>query len=1327
MSNTSVRDGDTLLTLQHKIKSRLLKRLMAAGAVVLAALGASASGAVAQTGGIIQRGDAVVTAFAGTVPPANPPADVHPLDRTFIDLQGLTAQIFDLSNLGGGPAGQLADAPVKFRAKAGEIGHVFGIAFEGDGVRATPNIYLSASSLYGLQLVKQEGGEMRRLINGEPGATFMPGQFGPGRGGPGSIYRVDGRTGQITLFATVQFEGRSNSAPGLGNLAYDARTKQIFATDLETGMIHRFTMDGRERDIFDHGTDGRRRAGLAAVPYSQAGRVGINNPAFNAEDTATWGFAPKARMTFALAVQGKRLYYSVAEGPQIWSVSIDDEGDFGKDARLEIDVKDTPASQAVTAIQFDGAGMMYIAQRGEFTGSYDYQLFAKPQMSVVLRYGWDEQQRRWAEAPDEYAIGFPPEHRGTVGGIALNYGYDRNGRINYGACRQTLWTTGEHLREGDNLKRVSTAGGPQIVHGLQGNYKSKVRPANEPPVETWFTDYDSRFEDPEINGHIGNVGIFNPCEGRIEEAVALPIPVVVASEPNLVIEKRCYATGYGGRVRCLITVRNTGGSLPVEDIVIIEDTRVLNGPWAGRPVVIAEFREDRAGWLCTPAGGAEFNCRLAASELAPGTFRVIEVWVDTRDLFINGNYGFRNCVVLRHPNGSGRVCDDGGTDIIVQKTGPVICQPGGLCRYGLTITNNSDDPYAGDLLLSDQMTNGGVPITAPIASISPPLGCAPDPVQVPFTCIANVSLAPGESRTTWIEVQIPPGSEGWVIENCFGATDTWVVSDNTLRSKLFSFVKLGPKVGTGYYSCVRTRIPWPTQPSVPYIPAPPGSSGYIPPDPVCWNGQPPLPGGRCACPVNTRWDPELYACKSPPERGCYDPVRSMPNGQCCPWGSRWDSETWSCRRPPPQGCYDPARRTPTGECCPTGTRYDYETRSCRPPRQTCTNGEPPLPNGLCGCPRGTRWDPVTRQCGKPGDQTGGRCPDGSPKMWGGRCPCPEGSVWNIATQSCYQRPQTCPPGTAFNPRTQRCERIITDNPPRCPLNAPVYNPETKRCERPGGGQKCPDGQVMINGRCQPVQTENCPQGQSRVNGRCTSTGEQPRQCPEGQTRQANGQCSSGPVPCPSGTTLVNGQCVPRRDPSACPNGQPRLPNGNCGIGGVICRPGEVRQPNGICGPAGGNEPKPCSVGMVRRGNTCVPGETLPKPCPQGQIRLEGGACAPNRPPAPSKDCKPGFTKTASGACLPDSVTNRCPSGQIRQNGVCKPLLRDTTKVDPKPKPKPDPKPAPKPKPIPTREKVPVPKRTEQAPKRSLPSKPQIQKVQVPKRVVVPPKRAPGPN
>ena len=227
----------------------------------------------------------------------------------------------------------------------------------------------------------------------------------------------------------------------------------------------------------------------------------------------------------AVAVQGERLYYSVDEGPQIWSVGLNADGSFADDAELEIDVTGTPNGNVITAIAFDGAGTLYLAQRGEIVGSYDYSVFAKPEASAVLRYVWSETDQRWSAEPDEYAIGLKPPHRSTEGGIALNYGYN-DGHIDYDQCRATLWTTGEHLREGEDAARVA-AGGASIIHGLQGNDKSKVRPANVPPYETWFVDNDGLFLDANVYGHVGGIAIFNPCDKRKGRAGPAAVPTGV--------------------------------------------------------------------------------------------------------------------------------------------------------------------------------------------------------------------------------------------------------------------------------------------------------------------------------------------------------------------------------------------------------------------------------------------------------------------------------------------------------------------------------------------------------------------------------------------------------------------------------------------------------------------------------------------------------------------------------------------------------------------------------------------------------------------------------
>ena len=194
------------------------------------------------------------------------------------------------------------------------------------------------------------------------------------------------RLGRRVALRQSQYDGKDNAGPGLGTAAYDPASEQLFVTDLEFGLIHRLGLDGSERGSFDHGTTGRSSAGLEAIPYDAARRMGIERPEFNVEDPFTWGFADARRRVFAVAVQDGRVYYSVAKPLQIWSVGLNADGSFADDARAEFDVKDTPNDNIVTNIVFDGPDTLYLSQRGGLTGSYDYSIFAKLEKPVVRRY-----------------------------------------------------------------------------------------------------------------------------------------------------------------------------------------------------------------------------------------------------------------------------------------------------------------------------------------------------------------------------------------------------------------------------------------------------------------------------------------------------------------------------------------------------------------------------------------------------------------------------------------------------------------------------------------------------------------------------------------------------------------------------------------------------------------------------------------------------------------------------------------------------------------------------------------------------------------------------
>ena len=491
-------------------------------------------------------GDAVVTGFSGTLAPdpTKPrPASKSAVDLTFINPDGPSARIVGLGQPGFVWDGRLLAAPKSFDVFAKDVGQVFGIALDD---QTPPNIYLAATSVFGLQIVSRgRDGLPERRKKGGPGAGWMKGQFGLElQGGPGSIYKVDGRTGVVSLLANVTLDGVPNPGPGLGNLAYDAAHKQLFVSDLYTGMIHRFALDGKDLGPpYDHGATARPAGtgALAPTPFDPRNRPNIASDRFDSENPNTWGFAPPARRVWGLAVHDGRLYYSArngspTDGPQIWSVGIRQDGSFAADAQWELDVPNAPRPYPVSDIAFSQQGAMILAQRAPMTASYDYSAFTLPGEPQVLRY-WLEQPdnpstpSRWIAVPEEYAIGFAGNYRNTNGGVALGYGYGQDGMLNVSSCEAALWTTGQNLRNNPALRSRLEPGGPFLVHGLQGSPADMVRNANTPPATSYFIDYDDKFDDPAARSHIGSVRVYTtPCApaasvGPVAAAPITPPPI----------------------------------------------------------------------------------------------------------------------------------------------------------------------------------------------------------------------------------------------------------------------------------------------------------------------------------------------------------------------------------------------------------------------------------------------------------------------------------------------------------------------------------------------------------------------------------------------------------------------------------------------------------------------------------------------------------------------------------------------------------------------------------------------------------------------------------
>ena len=453
----------------------------------------------------IELGDIAVTGFSGTMLAAEKlPPGVDPIDRTLIDPNGPALRILDASNLGGAPTGNLVDAPLRLDVPASQIGQVFGLAFDNGTADAPPNLYVAATSAFGLNIVgagQAADGKPVRLKAGAPDAVFMEGQFGSlGSNSPSAIYKIDGKTGAPNYFADTAFAGQSNAGPGVGGLAFDAASRNLYASDLDTGLIHRFALDYNAADLsqYDHGVAGRRAKGLDPIA-DDGSHLQITDPAFKPDDPATWGITQAGRRIDAMAVHDDRLYYAVAEGPEIWSVGLK-SGDFADDARLEVKVK-AQNPYPVTSMTFDGTGRMLLAQRGPARSPYDYGSYVAGG-GEVLRYAPTPAtdtptEERWQPEPASYAVGTADDGNAADGGVSLQYAYKPDGTLDTGVCDASVVMSGDALTPKTN--------------GVQINGLELVRPANNPPTQSAFIDYDKRDDDPAVRGHVGGVATLRKC------------------------------------------------------------------------------------------------------------------------------------------------------------------------------------------------------------------------------------------------------------------------------------------------------------------------------------------------------------------------------------------------------------------------------------------------------------------------------------------------------------------------------------------------------------------------------------------------------------------------------------------------------------------------------------------------------------------------------------------------------------------------------------------------------------------------------------------------
>ncbi len=1208
--------------------------------------------------GIMAPGDAVVSGFPGTR---------QENGRAFIDTDGPVVKAFGTSAGLPAAAGQVLRPPAPLQVTAGQAGLVFAIALDN---APAPNIYVAATSLFGLHVVRTNAaGQAEPVTRGGPGTLWMPGQWGAG-GGPGSIWKIDGTTGKVSLFADLP-----NSGAALGDIAYDPARYQFFVSDLDSGLIYRLDTRGNVLGTYDHGTAGREAAGLQGVGDDDS-RADLTSADFDADNPNTWGYTDIRRRVRALAVWRGRLYYSVDEGPQIWSVGFAPDGQPAPDARIEIDM--VTGGLPITDIAFTPQGQMLLAQRGQQLGGADFKAFQMAGQATVLRYARDPLSGKWDPVNDAYAIGAQPPHRNGAGGVALS-------------CEGTLWASGDNLR-GDDAA-TPQGGALRFISGVEA---LDVRQPLPRVPGGLFIDFDGRSGMAEQAGHAGDVEVFRDCKGPKGEpdvAVSWPgfippgdwtpppawqPPVWWPPAPRLDIFKNTASCGPdpalpGGRLcSYTIDVFNSGGGV-YSGFLNVTDT-------PGPGVSLVPPPGGSVAWACAQPGGPGAPVRCASVfpvALPPGAGETLVLTMRVPPAAPAAAFG--NCAslpggasdclpVLPPPGGGAGPWWPFGLDIAKRNMGCTQFTGGLRCRIRISVRNPGFGFFFGPLAVNDAPGPGVAYVPAVTNVSGDGWACSQAGAGNAISCSAGgVSLPPFSSSVFEFRIFIPGGSPAASYDDCAtlaGGGPTSCITITNRADLQLTKTMLGRCTGFINKTC-RFNI------TVTNI----GTATFNQPITVREALFPTaLPPGATLQAVSAPWscgvlprpvDPPAVNCSRPPISLAPGASTSFVMRLQVPFGGWWLQR--NCAR------VQFADATPGNnlDCAvlidPANLKLSKKLKGCADAAggRSCTfaievhnDGPDPyrgtmrvvdtLPGGTSFVSAsGAGWScsasGAVVQCSNGGFQNN-PLPAGASTSFDITVSVPDavsGAVSNCAevkhrddndadNRDCAaippkrkekpQRPQVCPSGTTPYPRGVRIPKgwevaARLKNGTRCARYAGVQEPPPPP---PEAGPTCGPGEEPF------VSTRKIPRGWRarlvRRGGRaiwCAAPRRvEPPRCAPGEERFAN------PRRVPRGWKVRRvrrgGRTIWCARPVArpCPPGTHRV--------GRYCRPDRPQ----------------CPPGMKWNGEECVP---VVRPCPPGTHRV-GRYCKPNRPHCPPRMRWNGET------CVP--IVQRCPPGMHRVGRRC---------------------------------------------------------------------------
>jgi hypothetical protein len=416
----------------------------------------------------LECGGGVATCFSGFLIPFDPGAGV--------DTAGFVVALVDFRDpaVNSPGTGQNWCAPMLHNEfpvtadtwSAANLGQVFGVTLDSDN---PPNIYVTATTGFGSDDPTYQNFYTVAL----PASPFGP-------GGSGAVYRLNGTTGAISVFATLP-----NTGPGLGNICFDRTVDAFYVSNFEDGRIYRIASGGACLSSFDHISDT------------------IGSCAPEAGDAV--GFVPLRERVWAVKTFGDRLYYGVwsedrgrpggAAQNEVWSVALDGAGEFvGGSRQLEISVPSFTGqtwSNPVSDISFSSAGRMMLAERN---------MLADVGAGARIAWATDGHRSRDLEYELSGSVWVPSGRDFFIGTSSSGPGTNAAGGIGYD-CEDNLWSTGDQVLIGGNPVLA--------VYGLQWT----PEPGNTiPTIATtgYFIDLDG-ISTVQTKNRIGDVAVYNEC------------------------------------------------------------------------------------------------------------------------------------------------------------------------------------------------------------------------------------------------------------------------------------------------------------------------------------------------------------------------------------------------------------------------------------------------------------------------------------------------------------------------------------------------------------------------------------------------------------------------------------------------------------------------------------------------------------------------------------------------------------------------------------------------------------------------------------------------